>query len=86
MIKQIIAILWAASAFVSLGYYDVVMPDLSIGMIDSIGGELDTSDPGFEPLATTTLLLHWLSTKHNLNDLAKKSFPANESKNTSKKW
>ena len=35
--------------------------------------------------ATVTPLLCWLSTKHNLIDLAKKAFPANESKSTSKK-
>jgi hypothetical protein len=35
--------------------------------------------------ATVTPLLHWLSTKHILIDLAKKAFPASESKNTSKK-
>ena len=35
--------------------------------------------------ATTTPLLYWLSTKHNLIDLAEKAFPASESKNTSKR-
>jgi hypothetical protein len=35
--------------------------------------------------ATITPLLRWLSTKHNLIGLAKKAFPASESKNTSKK-
>ena len=35
--------------------------------------------------ATTTPLLYWLSTKHNLIDLAKKAFPASESKSTSKR-
>ena len=35
--------------------------------------------------ATATPLLHWLSTKHNLIDLAEKAFPASESKNTSKR-
>ena len=35
--------------------------------------------------ATVTPLLCWLSTKHNLIDLAEKAFPASESKNTSKK-
>ena len=34
---------------------------------------------------TVTPLLRWLSTKHNLIDLAEKAFPASESKNTSKK-
>ena len=34
---------------------------------------------------TVTPLLRWLSTKHNLIDLAEKAFPATESKNTSKK-
>jgi hypothetical protein len=35
--------------------------------------------------AIVTPLLRWLSTKHNLIDLAKKAFPASESKSTSKK-
>jgi hypothetical protein len=35
--------------------------------------------------ATVTPLLCWLLTKHNLIDLAKKAFPASESKNISKK-
>jgi hypothetical protein len=35
--------------------------------------------------ATVTPLLRWLSTKHNLIDLAKKAFPASQSKSTSKK-
>jgi hypothetical protein len=35
--------------------------------------------------ATVTPLLRWLSTKHNLIDLAKKAFPVSESKSTSKK-
>ena len=35
--------------------------------------------------ATVTPLLRWLSTKHNLIDLAKKAFPASESKSTSKR-
>ena len=35
--------------------------------------------------ATVTPLLHWLSTKHNLIDLAEKAFPASELKDTSKK-
>ena len=35
--------------------------------------------------ATITPLLRWLSTKHNLIDLAKKAFPTSESKSTSKK-
>jgi hypothetical protein len=35
--------------------------------------------------ATVTPLLRWLSTKHNLIDLAKKAFSASESKSTSKK-
>jgi hypothetical protein len=34
---------------------------------------------------TVTPLLHWLSTKNNLIDLAKKVVPASKSKNTSKK-
>ena len=32
--------------------------------------------------ATATPLLRWLSTKHNLIDLAEKAFPVSESKNT----
>ena len=35
--------------------------------------------------ATVTQLLRWLSTKHNLIDLAEKAFPASELKDTSKK-
>ena len=35
--------------------------------------------------ATATSLLRWLSTKHNLIDLAEKAFPPSESKNTSKR-
>jgi len=51
---------------------------------------LDVHDLGFEPRliwtpATVTPLLRWLSTKHNLIDLAKKAFPASESKSISKK-
>jgi hypothetical protein len=57
--------------------------------VSSICGDLDVGDPAsnqtrFEP-ATVTPLLRWLSTKHNLIDLAKMAFPASESKNTSKK-
>jgi hypothetical protein len=55
----------------------------------SIGGELDVDDPASNQQdlnsATATPLLHWLSTKHNLIDLAEKAFPASESKDTSKK-
>ena len=36
-------------------------------------------------LATAIPLLRWLSTKHNLIDLAEKAFPPSESKNTSKR-
>ena len=58
-----------------------------IGKFDC--GELDVGDPASNQHdsnpATVTPLLHWLSTKHNLIDLAKKAVPASESKNTSKK-
>jgi hypothetical protein len=54
-----------------------------------IGGDLNGDDPASDQQdsnsATATPLLCWLSTKHNLIDLAKKAFPASESKNTSKK-
>ena len=54
-----------------------------------IGGDLDVDDPASNQQdsnsAIATPLLHWLSTKHNLIDLAKKAFPASKSKNTSKK-
>ena len=57
--------------------------------INSIGGGLDVNDPASNQQdsnpAITTPLLRWLSTKHNLIDLAEKAFPANESKDTSKK-
>jgi len=52
-------------------------------------GELDVHDPAsnqhYLNPATVTPLLRWLSTKHNLIDLAKKAVPASESKNTRKK-
>ena len=55
----------------------------------SIGGDLDVDDPASNQQdsnpATATPLLRWLSTKQNLIDLAKKAFPASESKNTRKK-
>ena len=51
--------------------------------------ELDVRDPASNQHdsnpATITPLLRWLSTKHNLIDLAKKAVPASESKNTIKK-
>ena len=57
--------------------------------VRSIGGDLDVDDPASNQQdsnpATATPLLCWLSTKHNLIDLAKKAFPVSESKNTSKK-
>ena len=57
--------------------------------VNSIGGELDVYDPASNQQdsnpATATPLLHWLSTKHNLIDLAEKAFPASESNDTSKK-
>ena len=57
--------------------------------VRSIGGDLDVDDSASNQQdlnpATATPLLCWLSTKHNLIDLAKKVFPASESKNTSKK-
>ena len=50
--------------------------------VRSIGGDLDVDDPASNQqdsnLATITPLLRWLSTKHNLIDLAKKTFPASE--------
>ena len=43
-----------------------------------IGGDLDVDDPASNQRdsnpATATPLLRWLSTKHNLIDLAKKAF------------
>ena len=58
-------------------------------MINSIGVGLNVDDPASNQqdsnLATVTPLLRWLSTKHNLIDLAEKVFLASESKNTSKK-
>jgi hypothetical protein len=58
-------------------------------LVNLIYGELDVGDPASNQHdsnpATVTPLLYWLSTKHNLIDLAKKAFPASESKNTSKK-
>ena len=64
-------------------------PDLPRGRVDSIGGVRDVGDPAsnqtrMKPV-TVAPPLYWLSTKHNLIDLAKKVFPASESKNTSKK-
>ena len=57
--------------------------------INSISGELDVDDPASNQQdsnpTTATPLLHWLSTKHNLIDLAEKAFPTSESKDTSKK-
>jgi hypothetical protein len=61
----------------------------SRGRTSSIGGGLDVDDPASNQQdlnpATATPLLRWLSTKHNLIDLAEKAFPASESKDTSKK-
>ena len=58
-------------------------------MVRSIGGDVNVDDPDSNQQdsnpATATPLFRWLSTKHNLIDLAKKAFPASESKNTSKK-
>jgi len=50
-------------------------------------GELNVRDPASNQHDSNpvTPLLRWLSTKHNLIDLAKKAVPASESKNTSKK-
>ena len=57
--------------------------------VRSIGGDLDVDDSASNQQdsnpATATPLLRWLSTKHNLIDLANKTFPTSESKNTSKK-
>jgi hypothetical protein len=51
-----------------------------------IGGGLDVDDPASNQQdsnpATATPLLRWLSTKHNLIDLAEKAFPASKSKDT----
>jgi hypothetical protein len=64
-------------------------PDLPRGRTSLIGGGLNVDDPASNQqdsnLATATSLLRWLSTKHNLIDLAEKAFPASESKDTSKK-
>ena len=66
-----------------------IRPDLPRGKVHSIGGDLDVDDLALNQHdskpATATPLLHWLSTKHNLIDLAEKAFSASESKNTSKK-
>jgi len=47
-------------------------------LVNSICGELDVGDPASNQQdsnpATVTPLLRWLSTKHNLIDLAKKAF------------
>jgi len=52
-------------------------------------GELDVRDSASNQhdsnLVTITPLLRWISTKHNLIDLAKKAVHASESKKTSKK-
>jgi hypothetical protein len=54
-----------------------------------VGGELNVDDPALNQhdsdAATATPLLHWLSTKHNLIDLATKAFPCKQIENTSKK-
>jgi hypothetical protein len=54
-------------------------PDLPIGTIISIGGELHVHDLDFESRlirtpTTFTPFLNWLSTTHNATDLAEKSF------------
>jgi hypothetical protein len=64
-------------------------PDLPRDRTSSIGGGLDVDNPASNQQdsnpATATPLLRWLSTKHNLIDLAEKAFPASKSKDTSKK-
>jgi hypothetical protein len=55
----------------------------------SIGGDstlaiLVSNQHDLDP-ATITPLLHWLSTKHNLIDLATKAFPASESRTQARK-
>ena len=64
-------------------------PDFREVRVCSNGGDLDVDDPASNQQnsnhATATSLLRWLSTKHNLIDLAEKAFPASELKNTSKK-
>jgi hypothetical protein len=57
--------------------------DMSIGgdsMLAILASNRHDSDP-----ATVTPLLCWLSTKHNLIDLATKAFPCKQIENTSKK-
>jgi hypothetical protein len=54
-------------------------PNLPIGTILLIGGELNVHDLGFEPRliqtsTTVTPMLRWLSTTHNAIDLAEKAF------------
>ena len=57
--------------------------------VRSIDRGLDVDDPASNQYdsnpATATPLLRWLSTKQNLIDLAEKTFPASESKDTGKK-
>ena len=57
--------------------------------VNSIGGVCDIGDPASNQHDSKSSnhypLLRWLSTMHNLIDLAKKAFPASESKNKSKK-
>jgi len=64
-------------------------PDLLRGRGKFDWWRLDVDDPASNQHdsnpATATPLLCWLSTKHNLIDLAKKAFSTSESKNTSKK-
>ena len=66
-----------------------IRPDLPRGKVHSIGGDLDVDDPASNQQDSnptiSTPLLHWLSTKHNLIDLAEKAFPASESKDISNK-
>ena len=69
---------------------DRLWPDLPRGRgVNSIGGELDVDGPASNQtrfaLATVTPLLRWLSTKHNLIDLAMKAFSCKRIENTSKK-
>ena len=56
---------------------------LAIRLLISTIRSQATVIPLIRSQATVIPLLRWLSTKHNLIDLAEKAFPASESKNTS---
>jgi hypothetical protein len=59
--------------------------DVALAWSSDRYGKFDFWSVTIQTPATITPLLRWLSTKHNLIDLAKKANPADESKNTSKK-